>query len=71
MCLTNLANTKAFWEDYVKNIAVPVEYQEAVIRAGITLSLNTYEETVRLAALDEWASVLWPLSPSHTHTHKH
>jgi len=49
MCLSNLASTKSFWEDYVKTIAVPAEYQEAVIRAGITLSLNTCEETVHSA----------------------
>ncbi len=45
MCLSNFTSTKTYWEEFVRNIAVPVEYQSAVIRAGITLALNTYEET--------------------------
>ena len=63
MCLTNLASTKAFWEDYVKNIAIPVEYQESVIRAGITLSLNTYEETGSIISAATTSIPYGPVEP--------
>jgi GH15 family glucan-1,4-alpha-glucosidase len=47
-----LAETKQYWCDWVRTLAVPFEWQEAVIRAAITLKLCTYEDTgAVLAAL--------------------
>jgi GH15 family glucan-1,4-alpha-glucosidase len=44
--------TRAYWEDWVRSLAVPFEWQEAVIRAAIALKLCTYEDTgAVLAAL--------------------
>jgi GH15 family glucan-1,4-alpha-glucosidase len=41
-----------YWEEWVRGLAVPVDYQEAVIRAAITLKLCTFEDTgAMLAAL--------------------
>ena len=38
------------WMEWVRTLAVPVEWQEAVIRAAITLKLCTYEETGAIVA---------------------
>ncbi len=47
-----LVETKEYWSDWVRTLAVPFEWQEAVIRAAITLKLCTYEDTgAVLAAL--------------------
>ncbi len=44
--------TKAYWEAWVRALSIPFEWQEAVIRAAITLKLCTYEDTgAVLAAL--------------------
>jgi GH15 family glucan-1,4-alpha-glucosidase len=44
--------TRAYWEDWVRGLAIPFEWQEAVIRAAISLKLCTYEDTgAVLAAL--------------------
>jgi Glycosyl hydrolases family 15 len=44
--------TTAYWTDWTRALAIPFEWQEAVIRAAITLKLCTYEETgAVLAAL--------------------
>ena len=40
-----LVETKEYWSDWVRTLAVPFEWQEAVIRAAITLKLCTYEDT--------------------------
>ncbi len=47
-----LEDTLDYWRDWVRGLAVPFEWQEAVIRAAITLKLCTYEDTgAVLAAL--------------------
>jgi hypothetical protein len=47
-----LHETTAYWTDWTRKLAIPFEWQEAVIRAAITLKLCTYEETgAVLAAL--------------------
>ncbi len=47
-----LAATVEYWQDWVRSLAIPVEWQEAVIPAAITLKLCTYEDTgAVLAAL--------------------
>jgi len=45
-----LADTIAEWQHWVRTLAVPLEWQEAVIRAAITLKLCTYEETGAIVA---------------------
>ncbi len=44
--------TVEYWQEWVRSLAIPIEWQEAVIRAAITLKLCTYEDTgAVLAAL--------------------
>ena len=38
-------HTCTYWQEWVRNLAIPFEWQEAVIRAAITLKLNTFEDT--------------------------
>ena len=45
-----LLETRAYWQDWVRTLAVPFDWQEAVIRAAITLKLCTYEDTGALLA---------------------
>jgi GH15 family glucan-1,4-alpha-glucosidase len=40
-----LEETTAYWRDWVRSLAIPFEWQDAVIRAAITLELNVYEDT--------------------------
>jgi GH15 family glucan-1,4-alpha-glucosidase len=42
--------TTRYWRQWVRTLAVPLEWQEAVIRAAITLKLCTYEETGAIIA---------------------
>jgi hypothetical protein len=37
--------TERYWTDWVRGLAIPFEWQEATIRAAITLKLSTYEDT--------------------------
>jgi len=37
--------TKRYWQTWVRGLAIPFEWQEAVIRAAITLKLCTFEDT--------------------------
>ena len=47
-----LESTVDYWQEWVRGLAIPVEWQEAVIRSAITLKLCTYEDTgAVLAAL--------------------
>lgn len=47
-----LAQTRTYWQDWVRTLAIPYDWQEAVIRAAITLKLCTFEDTgAVLAAL--------------------
>ena len=42
--------TDDYWRRWVRALAVPLEWQDAVIRAAITLKLCTYEETGAIMA---------------------
>ena len=42
--------TRDYWLDWVRNLNVPYEWQEAVIRAAITLQLCSFEETGAIVA---------------------
>jgi GH15 family glucan-1,4-alpha-glucosidase len=47
-----LEETREYWQDWVRGLAIPFDWQEAVIRAAISLKLCTYEDTgAVLAAL--------------------
>jgi GH15 family glucan-1,4-alpha-glucosidase len=39
-----LRSTSRYWEQWVRGLAVPFEWQEATIRAAITLQLCTYDD---------------------------
>jgi GH15 family glucan-1,4-alpha-glucosidase len=45
-----LGDTGAYWREWVRTLAAPLEWQEAVIRAAITLKLCAYEETGAIVA---------------------
>jgi GH15 family glucan-1,4-alpha-glucosidase len=40
-----LESTVEYWQEWVRGLAIPVEWQEPVIRAAVTLKLCTYEDT--------------------------
>lgn len=42
---TFLAETNAYWRRWVRRLALPLEWQDAVIQAAITLKLCSYEAT--------------------------
>jgi len=42
--------TCAYWHRWVRNLAVPFEWQEVVIRAAITLKLNAFDDTGAIIA---------------------
>jgi GH15 family glucan-1,4-alpha-glucosidase len=47
-----LEETRAYWQDWVRTLALPFEWQDEVIRAAITLKLCTFEDSgAVLAAL--------------------
>ncbi len=41
----HFGQTKRYWENWVRGLAIPYEWQDAVIRAAITLKLCTFEDT--------------------------
>ena len=45
-----LRETTDYWRGWVRTLSVPLEWQEAVIRAAITLKLCTHEETGAIVA---------------------
>ena len=45
-----LAETQTYWEDWVANLNVPFDWQDAVIRAAITLKLCSYDDTGGIVA---------------------
>lgn len=45
-----LADTAADWQGWVRGLAIPVEWQEVVIRSAITLKLCQHEETGAIVA---------------------
>ena len=42
--------TAQYWHEWVRNLGIPYEWQEAVIRATITLKLNAYDDTGAIVA---------------------
>ncbi len=40
-----LEETVAYWSGWVRHLGIPFEWQDAVIRAAITLELNVYDDT--------------------------
>ncbi|UCE85120.1 MAG: glycoside hydrolase family 15 protein [Deltaproteobacteria bacterium] len=42
--------TRSYWADFTRGLAIPFEWQEAVIRAAITLKLCSFEETGAILA---------------------
>jgi GH15 family glucan-1,4-alpha-glucosidase len=42
--------TVAYWRQWVRYLAIPFEWQDAVIRAAITLKLNSFEDTGAIIA---------------------
>ena len=45
LALRLLEETRTYWQEWVRTLSVPFDWQEAVIRAAITLKLCTYEDT--------------------------
>jgi GH15 family glucan-1,4-alpha-glucosidase len=43
-------DTTSHWREWVRSLAIPFEWQEAVIRAAITLQLNAVEDTGAIVA---------------------
>ncbi len=43
-------NTRAYWQEWVRTLATPLEWQQAVIRAAIALKLCVHEETGAIVA---------------------
>ncbi len=43
-------DTQRYWVEWVRTLALPLDWQEAVIRAAITLKLCAYEETGAIVA---------------------
>jgi GH15 family glucan-1,4-alpha-glucosidase len=42
--------TRNYWHDWVRFLGIPFEWQEAVIRAAITLKLSAYDDTGAIVA---------------------
>jgi len=42
--------TDAYWRDWCRTLSVPFEWQEAVLRAAITLKLSSFEDTGAIIA---------------------
>ncbi len=45
-----IEETLAHWREWVRGLAIPYEWQSAVIRAAITLKLNAYDDTGAIIA---------------------
>lgn len=45
-----LEETAAYWQQWVRYLGIPFEWQDAVIRAAITLKLNVFEDTGAVVA---------------------
>jgi GH15 family glucan-1,4-alpha-glucosidase len=45
-----IEETAAYWRDWVRRLAIPFEWQAAVIRAAITLQLNAFDDTGAIIA---------------------
>jgi GH15 family glucan-1,4-alpha-glucosidase len=45
-----MSETGGYWREWVRSLAIPYEWQDAVIRAAITLKLNVFEDTGAIIA---------------------
>ncbi len=45
-----IEETASHWREWVRGLAIPFEWQQAVIRAAITLKLNAYDDTGAIVA---------------------
>jgi GH15 family glucan-1,4-alpha-glucosidase len=45
-----LMETLSYWHQWVRDLAIPFQWQDEVIRAAITLKLNTFEDTGAIVA---------------------
>jgi GH15 family glucan-1,4-alpha-glucosidase len=45
-----LGETLAFWQGWVRDLGIPFEWQDEVIRAAITLKLNAFDDTGAIIA---------------------
>ena len=45
-----IEETLTYWRGWVRRLAIPFEWQDAVIRAAITLQLNTFDDTGAIIA---------------------
>ena len=45
-----LDETTRYWREWTRSLGIPFEWQEAVIRAAITLELNAYDDTGAIVA---------------------
>jgi hypothetical protein len=45
-----LEETTQYWREWVRNLAIPFEWQADVIRAAITLKLNAFDDTGAIVA---------------------
>ena len=43
-------STRIYWQEFSRSLSIPFEWQEAVIRAAITLKLCTFEDTGAVVA---------------------
>jgi GH15 family glucan-1,4-alpha-glucosidase len=50
VCRRFFEETAAHWREWVRHLAIPYEWQEAVIRAAITLKLNAFDDTGAIVA---------------------
>ncbi len=49
-CRQFLDHTRRYWHEWVRHLAVSYDWQEAMIRAAITLKLSSFEETGAIIA---------------------
>ncbi|MES1196361.1 MAG: glycoside hydrolase family 15 protein, partial [Steroidobacter sp.] len=45
-----LDETRRYWQDWIRELAIPFEWQQAVIRSAITLKLCSFEDTGAVVA---------------------
>jgi GH15 family glucan-1,4-alpha-glucosidase len=45
-----LKETTTYWNEWVRDLGIPFEWQDEVIRAAITLKLNTFDDTGAIVA---------------------
>ena len=53
-----LEETVAYWSGWVRQLGIPFEWQDAVIRAAITLELNVFDDTGAVIAAVDRKSVV-------------